>query len=309
MKRLPKQQGAAIIVALFVVALVAAISVVMMQRFRTDVRRTELILNANKAYLLAQGSLAWAIDQLNTNWLRQQPNQVIDRTPYHFPVQEEEGATLSTSLEDAQGLFNVNNVSDAQYQPNFIRLILVVAPNIDGPHAQEITLALVDWISATSKNVSLNEYYLKLPKPYQAPHRPMASVTELRLVKGMSPELYSKLLPYVTALPKTTAINVNNAGIPVLMSLSPTLSMDGAKAIYLAAHTSPFPTIEAFTNFDIVKNNPFEQNKVTIISNYFLVKTNVKVGNQTITLNTLLERAAQGSKTKSLIIWQSKGTE
>ncbi|MHB1946862.1 MAG: type II secretion system minor pseudopilin GspK [Gammaproteobacteria bacterium] len=306
---LNKQRGAAIIVALFVVALVAAAAALMIERLRTDIRRTELILNANSAYLYAQGSVAWAMDQLNNNWKQQQTNKIIDKTPIKSPVDEQDGFTISSIIYDAQAAFNLNNLTDAQYQTNFTRLLTLVQPDIDPTNAQNITQAIIDWISPAAKNPLLDEYYLKLTPGYRAAHRPMASVSELRLVKDITPELYAKLAPFITALPTPTMINVNNAEAPVLMSLSMTLTPDAAKALVAACQKSPFVSVQAFREFDIVKNNPIDGDKITVTSNYFLLRTDVTLGQQTLTLYTLLERVAQSNnQAKTNILWQSMGT-
>lgn len=304
-----KQRGAAIIVALFVVALVAAAATMMIERLRTDIRRTELTINANTAYLYAQGSVAWAIDQLNNDVKFQKQNSPVDRTPIKASPDKHNGITITSEIDDAQSFFNINNLSDAQYQANFVRLIQVLAPEVDGSAAQNLALNIADWIAAGSKNPALNDYYLKLDPPYRAAHQPMVSISELRLVKGMTPQLFAKLSPYLTALPTVTPISVNNAPIPVLMSLNNALTAESAKAIAAACKQNPFANIQNFSNFDVVKNNPIDANKITVNSNYFLLLTNVTLGQQTLTLYTMLGRSGQGAQVKTIVLWQSKGTQ
>lgn len=289
-------------------ALVAAAATVMIERMRTDIRRTELVLNANSAFLYAQGSVIWAIDTLINNIKQAQPNKIIDHTPIVAPTEHQDGYAITAAIRDAQGLFNINNLSDTQYQAVFARLIQVVAPEINAEKAQNITFAAIDWISPSGRAAVFDEYYLKAKPPYRAPHRLMVSISELRLVYGMTPELFDKLAPHLIALPKPTQISVNNATPAVLMSLSPTMSLEGAKALAQACEKNPFPTVQAFLNYDLVKNNPIDTNKITVTSSYFLVQTNVKLGQQTLDLNTLLERAGQGNDVKVNILWQSMGT-
>ena len=305
---LTKQRGAAIIVALFVVALVAASATIMIERLRTDIRRTELIMNANTAYLYAQGSIAWAIDQLTNDFKLQQPNKVVDKTPIQSPVDNQHGAEISSIIYDAQGYFNINNLSDNQYQTNFTRLIQLVSPETDANTAQIITAGIIDWISPTARNPAFDEYYLKFNPSYRAPHRLMASPSELSLVKGVTPALFQKLSPYLIALPSATPINVNNAAQPVLMSLSMTMSADAAKALAARCKQNPFPSPQEFMNFDIVKNNPIDANKITTLSNYFLVETSVTLGKQKLILYTLLERTVKDKQATIAVLWQSKGT-
>ena len=301
------QTGAALLVALFVVALVAAAATLMIERLQLDTHRTSLILNANTGNLYAQGSIAWAMDLLNNDWKNQQNNRVIDKTPTSS-TDKKNGFIIVGTLTDAQGLFNINNLSNEQYQTNFTRLIRIVSPDTDPVIAENITQAVIDWISPGSKNTEFDDFYQKLIPAYRAAHQPMASISELRLVKNVTPDIFNKLAPYLTALPEVTPININNSSPPILMSLSLTLTADAAKAVIQAAQQNPFSSAQQFINFDIIKNNPIDATKITVVSHYFLLHTNVTVGQQKILLNTLLQRSTKESQSTTQIIWQSKGT-
>jgi general secretion pathway protein K len=308
MNRLSKQRGAAIIVALFVTSLVVIASVAMIMRLRIDLRNTELLMNATQGKEYAYGSIAWAMEQLNNNWKQKKPNQIVDHTPIQSPVNEVNHAKISSIINDAQGRFNINNLTNTQYIDNFSALITIVQPTIDSETAHAIALAVVDWITMGVKNTELDNYYFKLNPAYRAPHRLMTSISELRLVKGITPELYAALLPHMIALPEATEININNATIPVLMCLSKTLTPTSAKAIIAKRNQEPFATTQSFLSLDILKNNPIPQEKITTISNYFLVETSVKVEQQEIVLYTLLQRIQKNSKPYEVTLWQSKGT-
>jgi general secretion pathway protein K len=301
------QQGAAIIVALFLTALVAAMAVAMMERFRTDTRRTELLLNANQANFYAQGSVVWAKDQLITNWKNQQPNRIIDKTPIRSTNQQNNALIVNT-IEDAQGFFNLNNLSDSNYQASLVQLIKVVSPKTDPATAQAIALGIVDWISPGIKGSAFDRFYAEQNPPYLAPHRPMVSISELRLVKGMTPELFNALSPFITALPNPTPININNTAAPILMSLSNTLTPTSAAALMAYAQKTPFTSTQQFLNFEIVKNNPIPENKITVTSNFFLVKSEITIGQQHLLLYTLLQRLAKDKDAIVIVLWQTKGT-
>lgn len=274
-----KQQGAAIIVALFITALIAVAAVAMVEHFRIDVRRTQLILQANQSYYYAQGSLAWSINELTTR-LQKQQSQPNDKTnPIIAPIGKEGPYTINSSIIDLQGLLNINNLSNPGYQAVFMRL-LQNTTRLDPIKAQAIVTAIVDWITVGLKNTSFDQYYLTLSPAYRSAHRPMVSISELRLVKGITPELLTILLPYLTALPTSTLVNVNTASTPVLISLG------------------------------LNQNPPTNNDKTTKISNYFLLKTNVTVADQQTIFYALLHRDSN-AQTKAgtvSIIWQSKGT-
>jgi len=294
-------------VALFVVSLVAVIAVAMLLRLKIDIHRTTLINNATQSNFYAEGSLAWALDSLTNNLKHKKPNQVIDRLPMQSPVDDLNGFKISSTIIDAQGNFNVNNLTALELIGNYIRLIHAVQPELKLEDINVIAASTRDWITPATSD-EFDAYYAKQTPPYRAPHRPMVSVSELRLVKGMTSELYKKLLPYVTALPGTTAININTAGYPVLMSLSPTLSEENAMTIADHFKQSPAANIQDFSNYEVVRNNSIPAEKVTVSSNYFLVKTEVKVGLQQTILYTLLTRTLKNSRPNVSILWQTKGT-
>ena len=112
MQNLLKQTGAAIIVALFVTSLVAIAAIAMITRLRLDTHRTELVLNATQASLYAKGSLDWAIEQLNTDIKesKAQPNKLTDHTPIRSPIQKMNGMSIYSTIYDAQGRYNLNNL-------------------------------------------------------------------------------------------------------------------------------------------------------------------------------------------------------
>jgi general secretion pathway protein K len=307
MRKLSSQSGSAIIIALFVMSLAAAAAVIMISRTRIDVQRTELILNADQENLYAQGSIDWAIEQLKTNVSVQKPNQLTDKMPLQSKTDKVNGFEIASSIEDMQAFFNLNNLSEPDYQKNFLRLLHAVDPKMSLADLMQLVIATQNWVSP-ARNDTLDAFYAKQKPAYHAPHHLMASVSELRLVKGMTPALYKKILPYLTALPETTAINVNTAAAKVFASLSPTFTADTLRALELKRQQTPFLSLPAFMGLDIIKNNPVTASQITIMSSYFLVKTSVKVGHQEMVLNTLLVRSMKNSKPDVTTLWQTKGT-
>lgn len=303
-----KQQGAAIIVALFVTTLVAIAAIAMIERLRVDLRRTQLLLNDTKANLYVEGSVAWAMEQLNNNWKNKKNNKMIDATPIQSPPQKMEDATITSVIYDAEGLFNLNNVVKPESIDKFILLLRAVQPDVNTETIRNIAEGIRDWVSPGPQKTALDDYYFKQNPPYRAPHRPMVSISELTLVKGMTPALFNALSPYITALPEQTKINVTSAPVPVLMTLNPTLSKESAKAIENYRKTNPFHTTQLFMQYDVVKNHPIKEAEISVNSNYFLVKTSVKVGNQETIRYTMLQRTIKNSKPYEVVVWQSKGT-
>lgn len=308
-KSLKRQEGVVIIVALFIVALVATMSYVMMARLDRDTLRTRLILRDAQAEFYAQGSIAWAMDQLRNDWIQHKKNQLIDAIPIQSPVKNQNGYEISSVIYDMQGRFNINNLSmDADAQASFKHLLQLLLPKITEGQIRGLIKAIIDWVSPGSGSSELNKYYMQLPTSYRAAHRPMVSITELRLVRGMTPEIYNAIEPYISALPTTTQVNVQTAAAPVLAMLNPTMNLETGVAIQQLRQVKPFATTQDFLSLDIVKNHPIPDTKITVVSSYFLIETTVSIEKQHIILYTLLERTAKDKKAAVTIIWQSKGT-
>lgn len=308
-KSYQRQRGVVIVVALFIVALVATMAYFMVARLERDTRRTMLIERNAQADLYAQGSVIWAMDQLKNNFEQQKPNQVIDSLPVTSAVETVNGYQIYSTIYDMQARFNVNMLSDKDTQTQFKLFLHTLNPAMQTQDITNLVQAISDWMTQGAQSSALNQYYAELPAPYRAAHRAMISPTELRLVKGMTPALYNQLESLITALPDNNAvINVQTASPEVLMLVSPLMTPDVAKAVVLLRAQKPFLTTQDFTNADPIKNRNITANKITVLSSYFLVETHVTIENQHLVLYTLLQRATKDKKAIVNILWQSKGT-
>jgi len=305
---LKKQQGVVIVVALFIVALVATISYVMLIRLQRDTERTSLIVRNVQADLYAQGSLAWAIDVLRNNLEKKKQNQRVDFLPIQSPVDKVNGFRIASTIYDMQARYNLNLLAKPENQGNFQRLIRAVLPKFTEENAQTVARAVADWVN--TKNAGQSEYdryYNERNPPYRAAHRLMVNGSELRLVKGMTTELFVALQPYVTALPAEANFNILTARPEVLMTLNANLTLSNAKTLQEAISRAAIISKEALANLDLVKNYNISLDQVTLTSSYFLVETTVSIEDQVLLLYTLLERSENNGRAVLRIVWQSKG--
>ncbi|MGE5188518.1 MAG: type II secretion system minor pseudopilin GspK [Gemmatimonadota bacterium] len=150
-------------------------------------------------------------DSLNDIWSLAQP-------PYELG-----GGTIALAIEDEERKINLNNLMMPQGNaPNdqnvavFRRLLEILA--IDPSVAD----AVLDWLdNDESPRVGGAEssYYLSLPYPYKSKNDLFDTLGELRLVRGVTAEVFEKLRPYVT-VHSTGRVNINTAPKEVLMALS-----------------------------------------------------------------------------------------
>jgi general secretion pathway protein K len=76
-------------------------------------------------------------------------------------------------------------------------------------------------------------YYQSLRPPYRAANGPLQTIRELRLVKGMTPEIIERLLHYATVYPREgeSKININTADPIVIQALDPSITQSMAAEI------------------------------------------------------------------------------
>ena len=318
-----RQGGAALVVALLVFALCTALIVAMEGESARVYRRSANIFLAEQADAYLRGaeqlaSLALIVDY-DQDKSREQPRddlqEIWAQPPSPYPL--EEGGWLQGSLEDLQGRFNLNTLAAqaAQDDPvgeprftaaqaHFIRLLQALGePAVSQQEAIAITRAIGDWLdpdSNLSPEGAEDDYYFGQTPAYRAANRPMASVSELRAVAYMTPEIYQALQPWVTVWPETPeGINIHTAPAMVLRSinadndLSPLSEGDGA-ALVDYRESSGFADLEDFLANPVFadKVEEMEQAKTLLgeSSGYFLLRAQVEVADRNMRLYSVLER-------------------
>ena len=106
----------------------------------------------------------------------------------------------------------------------------------DPVHASAITQAIVDWRSfplSPQQVTQRNSVYAAAGRDYGPRNGPFASVEELQMVLGMTPELYAKVAPYVTIWSGRTSPDPNTAPLLALASV-PGMDLQHAAAIIAA---------------------------------------------------------------------------
>ena len=111
----------------------------------------------------------------------------------------------------------------------------------------------------------------------------------MRLVKGYSPEIVALLEPFITALPDSTALNVNTASPVVLQALHAELGAMDAEQIVEARGEDGFTELEAFLALDALAGLQLDVD-VDIKSDWFSVLTDVRIGRGQAQLESRLQR-------------------
>ena len=352
------------IIVLLIVALITGLTLRFTADFQLTMARAAQRLHGGQAnhYLLSAESFAqWGLtadakadrdngnnsyDHLGEQWATTEISALVD------------GSRTKAKLSDAQGRFNLNQLQGLPqpYRPNgafgdrftpaqqrFIRLLQTDENNsISSGDAISIVEAIIDWIDSddntTGDGGAESAFYAGQTTPYRAANQLFVSVTELRLVRGVTKDIYRYLEPLVIALPDNSGINLNTAPVTLMRTINskhnpePLSEDDG----YLLISDRPAGDIaginmesspqtltnsdsEGFKNIDDFSNSAAFQNVfggdanlwpemdgLTTGSNYFLLTAEAQVVNQYRRSVSLLKRAQKNGAFKTMVIRRSQ---
>ena len=312
-----RQRGAiAIITALAIVSMATMAAYAMTHTLQLSIRRTGNIQTSDQGMLYTLGAEAWSrgmlirdlqdeeqkrYDSLEEDWAQELPPTPV------------EGGEVRALTTDLQGRFNLNNLylasaSDEAEQQRVARELaifqrLLAALELDEAIAQ----ATADWmdenIDPQFPDGAEDSAYLGGELPYRTANHPMGHVSELRLVQGVTSEAYDKLLPYVTALPESTPININTAEPEVIRALHPDLNEESAEQLIEGREENPFKETKEFIE---AMKGLLDENKVkseeidpviSVTSRFYQLETLVRMENESQRLRSLLYKGDKGVAT------------
>jgi len=288
------KRGSALITALFIMTMVAIIATAMSSRLQLDIHRTHLIQRSDRMYLASQAVTFWAIDRLSQpklSFVAHDPSGQVLVFPKTlqtiYPNMRIEG-----ELIDLQSKFNLNNVSERAYLPIFYGLLERLFPHLYSQERKSILDATTNWVNGkVDDSLTHNEWFERYSKQnpvYFPGYQFMQHVSEFRTVFGIDAKRYTTLLPFITALPEPTLININTAPKAILMSLGDGLSSLDADAIIKIRQNDAIDEFGRIHFFMTKYNIP--QQTITLSSHYFLSIARVYIDDIVFTNYTVIKR-------------------
>lgn len=293
--RRPDERGIALLLALLVLALLVALIL----EFDTDARReyrdAAAFRDNFKATVLSRAAVQAARGVLQQDLVRdKQTGQFYDAPTdlWAFPIERYAigDGFMTAKIEDERGKLNLNDL--ASIDPNakkgkilrVKRLFHLLQINPD------LVDAIVDWVDvddipepAGAESI----YYQSLRPSYRAANGPLQTIREMRLIKGMTPEIIDKLLQYVTVYPQEgeSRVNINTADFIVLQALDPRISQSMAGEII---QSRPFKTLQ-----DLDRVGSFaEIGKELRLLSVYDVKSNMFSARLSLTINETTKSGA-----------------
>lgn len=279
-----RQSGAALLIALVIIALASFIALQMTQRLELDIARTSTLNRNFAAAEYARGLEALARAQLRDDFINEpEVDRLSDPWATPLPPLPVPGGAVTGQLFDLSGRFNLNwlvqnGTADEARVDQLRRLLLAL--ELDPGLADVIT----DWIDSDNtprSNGAETAVYAERRPPYRPSNRAMNHVSELRLLARMDADSYARLAPHVSALPANAngrRLNVNTASVEVIMSLDSALSRD--RALQLVGNgQANFGGIQQFIDHPAMTGIviPNANNQLSVRSSHFLALAQVEL--------------------------------
>ncbi|RYX91700.1 MAG: general secretion pathway protein GspK [Comamonadaceae bacterium] len=307
-----RQRGAALLMAMLTVTLVATFAAAAMwQQWRSVEVETAERSRVQAAWVLT-GALDWARLILREDARSGGADHLAE--PWAVPLQEARLSTFLSADKPGSGdttdtsaeAFMSGQINDLQARMNIFNLVengRVSEPSMRAfgklfellgiPPQQLSTLAEnLRFASDTSADNGSGSLAPLLPQR-----------VEQLVWLGLSPQVVAQLQPYVTLLPTRTPVNLNTAPVEVIYATVPTLEMADAQRIVTERDRAHFRTVADAGKLVGDMAGQFADGQHSVASRYFEVRGRLRLENIIVEERSVVQRDGLDVKT----LWRERG--
>lgn len=278
------ENGSATITALIVVGVAAVVISGLVWRQQLQIHNIENLRDRTQAQWLQRGMVDFArlvltqdmrtsqADHLGETWaLPLNDSKVADFVKNVDIPDELKSISVNGAITDAQGLFNLSNLSSAAGVLVYSRLLtnLGLNPSLAQQTAQTLQ----------EKQIAIQD------------------ASDLIAISGYSESMIEILRRYVIALPTTSTVNINTAPAEVLMAVFPALSRSSANNMVQQRSNTPVKNISEMntllTRSGAGSNVTVDASLVSINSQFWIADSAVKIGNSVFKNTSLIQRSSE----------------
>ncbi|PAS96320.1 MAG: hypothetical protein CGU28_09400 [Candidatus Dactylopiibacterium carminicum] len=272
MKHMDRQRGLALVLALLVVAIVAALALLFVQRQQLWMRQLKHRAGFSSATTAVFVSIDMVRLTLRDDARKNQVDHMLEPWTIPIPPIAIEEGRVSGQIVEQQGRYNLTNLLPAQ-GAKIDEAAVQRAANGLGVNASLLTRVLTAWQD------------LRKREPGAEPE-----LMELLEIVRPSSEDSQRLQRHVVLLPERTQLNVNFATAEALMATIPGLNSSDASSILSRRTGNPFRSVAAFTA--VLPESLRQQATafVSVQSRYFLVEVQARFDRVQLGYEALLRR-------------------
>jgi len=275
-----QRQGAAVIMAIMVVFTVSALAYALLETQDGGIRRADGMAKRATAMESARSAVAKAARALaNTPASDLGPADADGATLNALDLTG--GFSARLVIYDEQGRINLNNLVEKK-KPSAIDIGIFINLLKNMELSAELADTLTDWIDPDSERRrpggAEDEYYLGLSPPRLPGNRPLIEPLEAAMAKGFDQDVIKKLLPHITALPKSVPLNVNSATSHALAAVINGLELADAKKLVEERKERPFTDVADFRGRLPQKVVGVREQSISVASDYYRITAESSAG-------------------------------
>ena len=298
--RKPDEQGIALLLTLLVLTLLVALILEFDAEARREYRDAAAFRDSFKASVLARSAVQAARGTLQQDFLKDKlTGQSFDALTdlWALPITNYAigDGLLTAQIEDERGKLNLNDLAGggdpiarkAKVQ-RVKRLFELLQINPD------LVDAIVDWVDqdeVPEPSGAESPYYQTLRPSYRTANAPLQTLLDLRLIKGMTPEIMTKISKLVTVYPPEgqSKVNMNTADPLVLQALDPRITRGiAAEIVQSRPFKKDIQELDRVSSFEDIGKTIRDQ--YDIKSDLFLARMSIKINEVTRNATVVLRR-------------------
>jgi general secretion pathway protein K len=242
------EKGFALVLTLIVTTLMVAVLVEMIHQVYVDVSISRGYRDGQQASLLAESGITGGTKLLQLSLPGKNYTSLSDIWATPIKLDDETG-TIEISIAEESGKICINCLvqpNGAFEPPDTLAALKLLGKRLQIP--ENVWYALADWMDgddSTRSNGAETPYYQALKPPYAAHNAKLATIAELSLVRGFTPEYIAALRPFVTIYAEQAGatqspVNINTASKEVLAALDEGIDDRMAERILEERRLKPF---------------------------------------------------------------------
>ena len=291
-----RQRGAALLIAMIIVTLIASLASAMVWRQVRAVQVEAADRARAQATWILQGALDFGrlilredargnqtepVDHLGEAWATPLAEARLSTFLAADATSTDDGpeAFLSGSLNDAQALYNLRNlVAGDKLPPAEQRTLERLCDSADVPPGT--AGLIIDRLRGAFANGGSGD-----PSSTRLQPRTLDQLTWL----GLSADTVARLRPLVTLLPAATPVNLNTAPREVIAALFDGLDLASAERLVQARQAKPLRSAQDAKAF-FPETVVISSERAAVVSSYFIVNSRLRLDDRVLTERALVQR-------------------
>ncbi len=289
MKTSRKQRGIALVIVLWMLALLTIMATGYSRMMRTETMLTANLVHSSQAASLAEAGINVAIVELLKP--AQEQGWKTDGTSYEYELNNN---LITVKIRAENGKIDLNTART--------ELLYGLLESVNETEEDLLPLlqALLDWRDKNDQvrnHGAEDEYYRNAGLGYGAKDGPFNSLDELLLVKGFTSELYRKIRPALTIYSHQAGIYPQSAPREALLAI-PYISTTEVDSYLELRETSIVS--DRLMSLPGVDSKYIARGKGTVFS----ITSEAKINNTLARLNVVVSLSRKGQQPYSILAWQ-----